>query len=75
MLKCGGRFILYMYMTPTIPFQKPYANPHVLVELLKSRGLTIQNSNEAEYYLSTIGYYRLSAYMYPFLIYPTPNDT
>lgn len=54
-------------------FHKSYANPHELIELLKSRGLEISNSDKAEHILSTIGYYRLSAYMYPFLTIPKSN--
>lgn len=54
-------------------FHKSYANPHELIELLKSRGLEIPNPNKAEHILSTIGYYRLSAYMFPFLTTPKSN--
>lgn len=60
-------------MSDTRSFHKSYANPHELVELLRSRGLIISNSNKAESYLSTIGYYRLSAYMFPFLAKPKSN--
>ena len=54
-------------------FRKSYTNPHELVELLKSRGLTISNPLKAEHHLYTIGYYRLSAYMFPFLAKPKSN--
>ena len=69
MLKCAGRFILYA-MSNTIPFQKPYTSAHDLVGLLQSRGLFIANCAKAERYLEFIGYYRLSAYMYPLLQMP-----
>lgn len=36
------------------------------IDLLKSRGLKISNEDSAIKYLSTIGYYRLSGYMYHF---------
>ena len=60
-------------MDDTRVFHKSYANPHELIELLKSRGLEISNSDNAEHILSTIGYYRLSAYMHPFLAIPKSN--
>ena len=41
-----------------------------MVELLKDRGLTIDDPQRTEHYLRNIGYYRLSAYMYPFLQSP-----
>ena len=47
-----------------------YKNVRDLVQLLISRGLTIDNLNKAEKYLSTIGYYRLSAYMVPLMKIP-----
>ena len=69
MLKCAGRFI-FTPMVNRIPFQKPYTNSHNLVALLQSRGLAIADSIKAERYLEYIGYYRLSAYMYPLLRMP-----
>lgn len=53
-----------------IAFGNPYKNPPDLVTLLISRGLSIDNRAKAERYLSMIGYYRLSAYMYPLLKAP-----
>lgn len=41
-----------------------------LVNLLESRGLLICDRNKAIQYLDNIGYYRLSAYMYPLLKMP-----
>ena len=69
MLKCAGRFIL-IPMASQIPFKKTYTSSHDLVTLLQSRGLTIANPTKAERYLDYIGYYRLSAYMYPLLQMP-----
>lgn len=69
MLKCAGRFI-FIPMANQIPFQKTYTNPHDLVTLLQSRGLVVSNPAKAERYLNYIGYYRLSAYMYPLLQIP-----
>ena len=53
-----------------IPFTKPYLNAHDLVRLLQSRGLTVNDTAKAESYIEYIGYYRLSAYMYPLLQIP-----
>lgn len=53
-----------------IPFTKPYLNAHDLVRLLQSRGLTVNDTAKAESYIVYIGYYRLSAYMYPLLQIP-----
>ena len=69
MLKCAGRFI-FIPMANQIPFYKVYTNPHDLVALLQSRGLVVSNPAKAERYLDYIGYYRLSAYMYPLLKMP-----
>ena len=57
-------------MNSLIPFQKEYQHADALVQLLLSRGLTIDNPGKAEQYLKTINYYRLSAYMYPLLLVP-----
>ena len=57
-------------MSNRIPFQKPYISAHDLVWLLQSRGLTVIDTAKAESYLEYIGYYRLSAYMYPLLQMP-----
>lgn len=51
-------------------YSKQYSSPLDLVRLLKSRGLSINNENKAINYLKRIGYYRLSAYFYPFLESP-----
>ena len=51
-------------------FMKHYKTEHDLVLLLKSRGLVISDEIKAVRYLESIGYYRLSAYMYPFLKFP-----
>lgn len=51
-------------------FGKPFKTPFELVSLLKTRGLIINDELETVRYLEHIGYYRLSAYMYPFLRVP-----
>ena len=57
-------------MNTKIPFLKPYTTAHDLVALLQLRGLSIADTVKAESYLDFIGYYRLSAYMYPLLQMP-----
>lgn len=54
-------------------FTKRYSSPEELVQRLKSRGLVIENEQRAEAYMINIGYYRLSAYMYPYLSIPKTN--
>lgn len=51
-------------------FTKTYKTPDELVHLLLLRGLLIKDTRRAERYIQNIGYYRLSAYMYPFLKSP-----
>ena len=65
-----GSFLFLWYMATRIPFIKTYTTPHELVQLLKTRGMEITDEEKALHYLSHIGYYRLSAYMYPLLSIP-----
>lgn len=51
-------------------FNKLYSTPTELVKLLQSRGLLIDNTTDAVRHIQNIGYYRLSAYMYPLLRKP-----
>ncbi len=53
-------------------FDKTYTSSADIVSLLKDRGLCIDNTQLAEHYIRNIGYYRLSAYMYPLL--QTPKE-
>jgi abortive infection bacteriophage resistance protein len=65
---CGSFYFMTM---PTLStYNKTYKSPEDLVQLLKSRGLTIEDEAKAVQYISSIGYYRLSAYMYPLLSQP-----
>ena len=59
--------------TPKITFDKTYHSPQELIHLLESRGLSVENKPKSEHYLKYIGYYRLSAYMYPLLEMPKEN--
>lgn len=56
-----------------VPYSKPYKTASDLVALLQTRGLKISDTLRAERYISNIGYYRLSAYMFPFLLLPKTN--
>lgn len=57
-------------MTQHIPYNKPYKSSSDLIKVLKQRGLIITDEDFAENCLDNIGYYRLSAYMYPLLNLP-----
>lgn len=48
-----------------VRFEKPSLPIPKLIELMKSRGLAIDNHAEASHYLQHIGYYRLSGYALP----------
>lgn len=49
-------------------YAKPPLNVNEQIALLISRGLSIQDKENAGHYLNNISYYRLSAYMLPFQI-------
>ena len=51
-------------------FSKTYTSAEDLVKLLISRGLQVSNEAKAAAYIRNIGYFRLSAYFYPFLKKP-----
>ena len=72
MLKSCEAFFIYTHlnMANLIPFTKRFESSDNLVNLLESRGLQIYDRNKAIQYLDNIGYYRLSAYMYPLLKMP-----
>ena len=53
-----------------IKFDKSYTSPSEIVSILQERGLVIDNHEQAIQYLTHIGYYRFSAYLYPFLLQP-----
>ena len=49
-------------------YSKPALTYHQQLELLKERGLTIQNKDKALHLLEQVSYYRLSAYFYPLFV-------
>ena|GEM_PF-1359825 len=65
-----GSFFYYIMISHTVPFGKGYTAARDLVSLLQERGLFVSNTSRAEHFLEHIGYYRLSAYMYPLLKIP-----
>ena len=68
MLKSAGRFFYYYHMK--VDFTKTCILPKDLISLLKQRGLTISDEKKAVSYISHIGYFRLSAYLFPLLKEP-----
>ena len=51
-------------------FEKRYTNPTELLTILESRGLDCSDTAEAESKLRSVGYYRLTGYLFPFLSTP-----
>jgi len=51
-------------------YEKTCTLPKDLVPLLKQRGLTIKDEQKTIGYLTNIGYFRMSAYLYPLLKVP-----
>ena len=74
----GAFLYIYVHSQNTLMERLPHFMKHYMTEadlmaLLKSRGLVISDEDKAVRYLESIGYYRLSAYMYPFL--KAPKET
>ena len=68
--RCSNRGSFYFYTFMSIDFYKTYSSPTDIVALLEERGLSIIDPHRIEHYIRNIGYYRLSAYLYPFLQTP-----
>ena len=58
----------------TIPYGKPHATYPERVAVLRSRGLECPDEAVAIELLKTVGYYRLSAYVYPFRLLLDAGD-
>ena len=61
-----------------MPYSKPYLPIPDQLELVKSRGMSVADEAKASQALARIGYYRLSAYWYPFRkseIHKTPDGS
>ena len=63
MLKSAGLFYIRGEILKKIKYDKPTLDINQQIELLKSRGLLVENVQYAKSILSNISYYRLSAYM------------
>ena len=50
----------------SVPYTKPHLTVDEQVELLRSRGLVIEDRQAAAHWLRMVGYYRLSGYWYPY---------
>lgn len=55
------------------PYSKPFLDIPSQITLLQSRGLEITDLDAAQNCLRHIGYYRLSAYWYPFRVLSAPS--
>lgn len=55
-------------------YARPWMDFSGQLQLLKSRGMEVSNEAAAVSYLERIGYYRLSAYWYPFRIWTMQQD-
>ena len=64
--QCLNRRVVFLYMRYT----KQYSSPSELLVILENRGLDCSDTENAEHILRSIGYYRLSGYLYPFLKAP-----
>ena len=56
------------YFYEVLLFDKSFMQPDDMVELLRHRGLEIENPQRVSHYIRNIGYYRLSAYMLDFIL-------
>lgn len=51
-------------------YNKHYTSPKELLEIMHDRGLDLSDVTDAETLLKSVGYYRLTGYLYPFLKQP-----
>lgn len=61
-------------MTETNGYNRPWKAFGEQLDLLKSRGMTVQDEAWAMAWLQRTGYYRLSAYWYPFRVFRHEQD-
>ena len=55
-------------------YNRPWKSFAEQLELLKSRGMVVTDEAAALRYLERIGYYRLTAYWYPFRVFKLEQD-
>jgi abortive infection bacteriophage resistance protein len=58
-----------------MPYNRPWKSFAEQLELLKSRGMVVTDEPAALDYLEHVGYYRLSAYWYPFRQFEVVQDS
>ena len=68
--RCSNRWVVFLYTHGSSFYQNISNATRQHVELLQDRGLLISDEQKAEEYISTIGYFRLTAYLYPLLESP-----
>ena len=56
------------------PYDRPWKGFEEQIDLLKSRGMEIDDQSSALHHLKSLGYYRLSAYWYPFRSFELQQD-
>ena len=54
-------------------FTKPYSSPEQIVQILKSKGMSMEDEHKVKNYLMNIGYHRLCIIRY-FLTSVSPNN-
>lgn len=62
----GSVFICRIPIVAPVQFTKNFASPVQQIAVLQARGMQFPNPQKAQTCLERIGYYRLSAYWYPF---------
>ena len=60
--------LAFFFFGRTMSYSKPYLDINQQIALLQSRGMVISNLDFAQRSLERVGYYRLSAYYYPYRI-------
>lgn len=56
-------------------YSRPWKSFEEQLSLLQSRGMEVPDTDEALHYLRNLGYYRLSAYWYPFRTFELKKDS
>ncbi len=59
----------------TMVYQRPWKSFQTQLDILQSRNLKVTDEAAAINHLQRIGYYRLSAYLYPFRVFRLAQDT
>ena len=66
--RCALGVVFYFILLPKLKiYTKPSLTYQEQLELLKKRGLTIEDPDKAIHLLGNLSYYRLTGYLYPML--------